>query len=333
VSPTGTLLLTRGDVASVLTLDSCMNAVEQAYRLENDRVSPPALLGVHARDGVVHVKAAGMELDRIYIAVKANANFFQNASRFGLPTIQGLIILFDGGNGYPLAVMDSIEITIQRTGAATALAAARLARTDARVATICGCGNQGRIQLKALTRVLALERAYAFDVDELQAVQFAIELMQELGITVHAVKDLAPPLAESQVVVTCTPSRQPLLDRGSVAPGTFVAAVGADNPAKQELDPTLFVSGKVVVDDLEQCARIGDLHHALDAGVLTRDEVYATLREVITGSKPGRTAPDEVIIFDSTGTALQDVAAAVTVYERALISGAGVAMDFARHVG
>jgi alanine dehydrogenase len=119
------------------------------------------------------------------------------------------------------------------------------------------------------------------------------------------------------------------LMRGDVRPGTFVAAVGADNPLKQELDPELMAANKVVVDILEQCATIGDLHHAIEAGVMLKTDVYAELGRIITGRIPGRTSNEETIIFDSTGTALQDVAAASIVYEKALGAGMGVRLNLA----
>jgi ornithine cyclodeaminase/alanine dehydrogenase-like protein (mu-crystallin family) len=285
------------------------------------------VLSVPARDGGFHIKAAGLQLDRTYFAAKINGNFFQNTPRFGLPNIQGVIVLCDGDNGYPLAVMDSIEITIVRTGAATAVAAKYLARQDSQVATICGCGNQGRIQLRALTRVRPLQRAYAFDADAGQARRFADAMSAELGIEVTAISDLARAVAQSDICVTCTPSRQPFLNRGEVRPGTFIAAVGADSPEKQELDPALLASNPVVVDILEQCATIGELHHALEQGLVTRADVRAELGEVIVGRKPGRASDAETIIFDSTGTALQDVAAAAIVYEKALSAGRGVGLN------
>lgn len=117
--------------------------------------------------------------------------------------------------------------------------------------------------------------------------------------------------------------------RGDVRPGTFVAAVGADNPKKQEIDPALMASGKIVVDILEQCAAIGDLHHAIEAGAVTIADVCAELGEIVAGRKPGRTSAEEIVIFDSTGTALQDVAAAAVVYERALHSGVGLSLNLA----
>jgi ornithine cyclodeaminase/alanine dehydrogenase len=249
--------------------------------------------------------------------------------RSGLPLIQGTIVLCDAENGYPLALMDSIEISIVRTGAATAVAAKYLARADSRVATVCGCGNQGRVSLKALMKVRPLEIVYAFDSDHAQAQRFAEELSAELGIDVRAVNNLGEVVRGSDICVTCTPSKQPFLKREHVSPGTFIAAVGADNEEKQELDPTLMVSNKVVADILEQSATIGDLHHALEKGLVTRGDVHAELGEVIAGTKPGRVDTDEITIFDSTGTALQDVASAVIVYEKAVNAGIGLQLSFA----
>ena len=330
MKPSDTLLLSRADVAALLSLDECIAAVEGAFKLDAEgRSLRPAVLGVPARGGGFHVKAAGLELSRTYFAAKVNANFSQNFERFGLPAIQGVIVLCDGENGYPLALLDSIEVTILRTGAATAVAAKHLARPRSRTATVCGCGNQGRVQLRALSRVLPLERAYAYDADEGRARLFADEMTRELGIEVVAAGELADAVRRSDVCVTCTPSRRYFLRREDVAAGTFVAAVGADSEAKQELQPELLAAGKIVVDVLEQCAAIGDLHHAIEAGVVTRGDVYAELGEIVSGRKPGRTSAEEITIFDSTGTALQDVAAAAIVYEKAARLDRGVRFAFA----
>src|SRR5262249_50749889 len=140
--------------------------------------------------------------------------------------------------------------------------------------------------------------------------RFAEELSAELRIKINAVTDLAQAVRNSDICVTCTPSTRHFLKKEDVTPGTFIAAVGADNPEKQELDPALLSTNKVVVDNLDQCAAIGELHHALENSLTTRESVHAELGEVIAGSKARRTSPGEIIIFDSTGTALQDVAAA-----------------------
>jgi alanine dehydrogenase len=326
----GTLLLRRSEVTALLGVEECIAAVEQAFKLYAEgKITPPGILGIHAQDGGFHIKAGLLELGRSYFAAKTNANFPQNTKRFGLPLIQGIIVLCDGENGYPLALMDSMEITIIRTGAATGVAAKYLARPDARIVTICGCGNQGRISLKALACVRPLTRAHVFDIDENQAQQFADELSKELDIEVKTVNDLAKAVRESDICVTCTPSKRYFLNREYVSPGTFIAAVGADHEEKQELDPALMVSTKVVADLLDQCATIGDVHHALEQGLITKADMHAELGEVIAGKKAGRISDDEIIIFDSTGTALQDVAAAAIVYEKAVQSRRGFWINFA----
>ena len=151
---------------ALLDLDECISAVEAAFRDHAEgRSLPSGVLGIHAGAGGFHVKAAGLLRERPYFAAKLNANFPDNPKRFGLPTIQGVVALCDAENGSLLALLDSIEITLQRTGAATAVAARYLARADARVAVICGCGRQGRIQLRALQKVLPLRTAWAFDTE------------------------------------------------------------------------------------------------------------------------------------------------------------------------
>jgi ornithine cyclodeaminase/alanine dehydrogenase-like protein (mu-crystallin family) len=284
---------------------------------------------MHTEGGGFHVKVGLLDLDRTYFAAKVNGNFPENGSRCGLPTIQGVIVLCDARYGTPLAVMDSRDITALRTAAATAVAAKCLAREDSRTITICGCGNQGRVQLKALLCVRDLQDVFAYDKDGENVVRFARELASDLKIAVVPTDDLSAAVRQSDICVTCTPARQPLLGLEDVSPGTFIAAVGADNPQKQELHPSLMAGSKIVCDILEQCALMGDLHHALEAGVVTRANVYAELGQVVAGKKRGRESPDEIIVFDSTGMALQDVAAAAVVYEKAQRQGCGVRLSFA----
>src|SRR5262245_2762075 len=209
---TETRILTRQDVQALLDWDECIAAVENAFRLHAEgRSLAPGVLGVPARNGGFHVKAAGLELGRSYFAAKTNGNFPDNPSRHGLPAIQGVVVLCDASDGRSLAVMDSGEVTVRRTAAATAVAAKRLARPDTDTVTICGCGTQGRAQLRALARVLPLVRAYASDMDAAAAEAFAAELSTELGLDVRVASDLSGALEHSGACVTCTPSRKPVL--------------------------------------------------------------------------------------------------------------------------
>ena len=314
-----TALISRGQVAELLTLDICIDAVESAFRLLGEgKVARPETLGVHVADGGFHVKAGAAALDREWFAAKINANFPRNPDRFGLPTIQGLVCLFDAENGQPLALLDSTELTALRTAAATGVAAKHLARPDSTTATVVGCGRQGKAQLRALGRVLQLGRAFALDADPARAEGYANDMASELAIEVTPVEDLPFALSETDVLVTCTPSRTPFVRRKDVRPGTFIAAVGADDEGKHEIEEALMAASVVVVDLLPQAALIGDLHHAIAQGHMRVEDVRAELGAVVAGRAPGRTSLEEITIFDSTGIALQDLVAAVAVYERAL---------------
>ena len=330
-APSETLVLCRADVVRALPMPDCIDAVERAFaRHARGETIPPGVLGAHVDGGGFHIKAAGM-LDAVggrpVFAAKVNANFPGNPDRHALPTIQGVIALFDAADGRVLALLDSIEVTSLRTAAATAVAARYLAPDAPAAVTICGCGEQSRYQLRALACVRPIARVAATDVSAARARGFAADMSAELGVDVRVVGDPMEAARDTTIWVTCTPARRWLLGRAHVAPGAFVAAVGADNPEKQEIEPELLAASAVVADVLEQCATIGDLHHALDAGVMRREDVRAELADVVAGTRPGRLAADEIVVFDSTGTALQDVAAAALVYERALAAGAGLAVD------
>ena len=298
------LVLGRADIERVLTAEACIAAVEEAFRAHAlGKVPAPGILGMHAAGGGFHVKAAFLGA---YFAAKVNANFPGNTDR---PTIQGALILFDTRNGTPLAIMDSASITALRTAAATAVAAKYLARPECGTALICGCGAQAAAQLQMLLAVRTPQRVLAYDRDATRAAAFAERFKGS------AVSNLAEAVRTSDIVITCTTAERYLVAREMVQPGAFVAAVGADNEHKQEIDPQLLAAAKVITDLTEQAARIGDLHHAIAAGVMSAGQVHAELGEVIAGHKSGRARPDEIIVFDSTGTGLQDVAAAAAVFE------------------
>jgi alanine dehydrogenase len=209
------------------------------------------------------------------------------------------------------------------------VAAKYLARKDSRIVTICGCGNQGRVQLRAIRRACPIEEAFAWDIQKDAAEKFSIAMAAELGIAVTPVSDLPAALQQSDVCVTCTSAKKFFIHEKDVPPGMFIAAVGADNEDKQELDPALLgPRNKVVADVVAQCAGIGDLHHALAAGMAAVYGIHAELGEIVCGKKPGRTSEEEITIFDSTGMALQDVASAALVYEKAVTAGKGMRLDF-----
>ena len=326
----GTLLLRRRDVEKLLSLRDCINAVEEVFRLQgHGKIPRSEILGVKAPNGGLHVKAGLLPRGQSYIVAKLNTNFPGNPTQFRLPAIQGLIAVYDAENGRPLAVLDSIDITIKRTAAASAVAAKYLARKNSSVVTICGCGEQGRAQLRALVSVLRLKKVRAFDLDDRAATNFAAELSRDLKIAIEPVRDLTNAIQNSDLCVTCTPATEFFVRKQVIAPGTFIAAVGADDAHKQEIDPALIASSKIVADSLEQSCTIGDTHHAIAKGLMRKEDVYAELGEIVAGKKCGRTSDDEIIVFDSTGFAMEDAVAAAAVYEKARAAGIGRYFKFA----
>lgn len=323
------LLLGRREVAALLSIDDTIAALEAAFAAQaRGATQGPVSASLQAIDGCFHAKGAGLAAGGArYAAFKINGNFPHNPERHGLPTIQGLIVLADAERGTPLAVMDSIEITALRTAAATAVAARRLAPPDARRATIAGCGVQGWAHARALRCVLPGIELLLHDLVPERMADLVARVRSELGGGVFAAPALEAAARASEVVVTCTTARQPILRRDWIAPGALVAAVGADAPAKQELETELVAGSRVVVDDLDACAAGGELRHALAAGLMRREDVAARLADVVAGS-PVRAEQGDVVVFDSTGIALEDVAAAVVVYERAAAQGIGARLDF-----
>ena len=323
-----TLLLSRSEVDRLLSMTECIEAVEKMFRQLGEGKLPPAgILGIKSPHGGLHIKAGLLPGYRDYIVAKLNTNFPRNRAEHDLPTIQGLIMLCDGANGLPLAVMDSIDITIKRTAAASAVAAKYLARPNSSVATICGCGQQAAAQLLAISSVLPLQKIYAFDSDFAAAENFAEAFGPEHAI--EPTRDLSSALRKSDVCVTCTTATNFFITREDVSPGTFIAAVGADDSHKQEIDPTLMSSAKVVADNLEQSCTIGDTHHAIAASLMKKEDVYAELSEIVAGRKSERINDDEVTVFDSTGIALEDAVTAVSVYEKTFSQKTASRFDFA----
>jgi alanine dehydrogenase len=327
LAPPPALFLRRSEVAALMSPAAYLAAVEAAFRsYANGDACVPMPMHIPVQRGGIHAKGALVTLDRPYVAVKVNGNFPGNPQHHGLPTIQGVVLLYDATNGSLLAVIDSIEITLMRTAAASALAARYLAREDASSVAICGCGAQGRAQLTALAGVASLRHAFAWDIDPEKAPEFAREMTVALGFEVTAVQSVRDATWRSDIIVTATSAQTPFLTLACVAAGTFVAAVGADSPHKNELAADLLAGSKIVVDTLSQCEVMGDLHHAIGAGTVASSDVHAELGDLVVGRKPGRTNPYEITVFDSTGVAIEDAASAAWIYRRAVTGNAGTSI-------
>ena len=262
------LIITRRDIRRAMQPSDYLAAVELGFRAgAMGKAGSPQPMHLPVARGGFHAKGASMSLGRDYVAVKINGNFPGNPVKNGLPTIQGAICLADGSNGVLLAVIDSVEVTIQRTAATSALAAKLLAQPDSATLLVCGCGEQGRAHAAAMRAVLPITRVLLwdreFDVAEALAAQLEAVAVESLGAAA----------GQADVIACCTTANEPYLDLGMVRPGTFIAAVGADSPDKSEIAPALMSAATVVTDVTSQCLEMGDLHHAIRAGAMAAANV------------------------------------------------------------
>jgi alanine dehydrogenase len=224
----------------------------------------------------------------------------------GLPTVMGLVLLSDASNGVPVAVLDAGAVTALRTGAAAVLAAETLGRNDAQSTAVVGAGVNG--VAAARTFVARGRDVGLYDVDRTRAEQAAAEI----GARVVVDRDEA---LAADLLVTMTPGHEILLPERALRPGQHVSLMGADGPGKAEIAVEELVRTRVFADDWEQASHNGELVHAVEAGVLTRDDV-TELGAVLAGDAPGRQGDDEITAFDSTGLAIQDLAIALAAMER-----------------
>ena len=325
-----TIILTATDVRSVLDMPACIDAVEVAFRMLGEGTAArPVVSSVRALAGGFHIKSALFaRREAEYFVSKTNANYPANSSKHGLPTIQGTLVVHDATNGVPLAVIDSIEITAMRTAAATAVAAKYLAPANSETLAIVGCGLQGLQHVRALSAPRRFRRVSLFDVVDSSSRALAQRIEREFGLSATIAPTIADAVRGVDIIVTCTTSTDFLLGSELVAPGAFIAGVGVDAEHKKELSPELLGRSRVVVDVLEQCTAFGDLHNAIAHGAMEASDVHAELGAIVAGTRIGRTSNDQTFVFDSTGMALQDAAAAVLVVERARAAGCGVQVQF-----
>jgi len=245
----------------------------------------------------------------------------QNPSR-GLISVMAVLIYNDPETGYPLAIMDATEITAYRTGAAAAIASKYLARRDSHTLGVVGAGFQAHTQILAHAELFSPISINAFDVSQ-SAVDNLVSALPQFKIKSCSIQEAVA----SDIVCTLTPARGPVVKKEWIIPGTHINAVGADAPGKQELDPSILKDAVVVVDDLKQASGSGEINVPIQKGIYSIDELYGTLAEVVVGKKKGRTDNKAITVFDSTGIAVEDIAVAGLLFEKAQQKGGYPSID------
>lgn len=324
------LVLTREDMESLVTMEDAIAAVEEGFKaLNSDRavVPFPVALNVPDGNGDVHIKPGYIKGTPSY-TVKIASGFYDNPAR-GLSASHGMLLLFDSKTGHPLCFeVDRCFLTDLRTAAAGAAAARVLAKDHVSRVGVIGTGTQARLQVIALSKVREFRELNVWGRDHEKAEAYASEMSETLGIEVRAARTAEDAVRSSEVVITATMSTSPVVRAEWISPGTHITAMGSDEPGKQELDTKVLArADKVVVDSLRQCARLGELHHALEDGSMSEEDVHAELGEILLGKRPGRESEAEITVCDLTGTAVQDVAISQFVYEKAKSSGKGFRME------
>jgi alanine dehydrogenase len=321
------VLLSGHDLRRLLNPKVVIEALREAYAaLADNQGDQGRSVGFMIDGGSIHVKSGLLPGSRLAFASKVNVNLPDNWKLRQLPTIQGMVVVSDAKDGRPLAMMESITLTGIRTAATAALAAEYGARKHSSRVAIIGCGAQAGFQLEAVRAVFPVETVRVFDVDTARADAFA-GAHSTATFSVATASSVRDAVIDVDICITCTTSKSPVLTDDLDLRGCFVAAIGADNPEKQEIAPALMRRARILVDEIEACASGGDLNHALRAGTMSKDQVHAELADLAAGRKLGRMIEEELVVFDSTGSGVQDVAAAWVAYREANRTGIGVRFD------
>lgn len=306
------IVLSESDVERLLTMKGVMDAVERTLKaLAEGRAHLPLRTRVRSeRYGGDILSMPALVEDFGLYTTKIVSVYPENPKR-GLPTINASLIVFDASTGTPLALMAASHLTAMRTGAITGVATKYLARRDARVLAVIGCGVQGRTQALGVAEARRLEEVRAYDVVREKAERYAEEMSRRLGIDVRVAGSAEEAVKGADIVVTATTSSEPVVKRSWLSPGVHINAIGAYTPEMRELDTETIVDAKVVVDLREAAlAEAGDIIIPIREGAFSEDRIHGELGEIVAGKKPGRESEDEITVFKSVGLAVQDTAAA-----------------------
>ncbi len=326
------ILLNKKNVQDILTMPGCIEIVEEAFRQlalgtvlmpQRTAIRIPQYHGLHLGMPAY----IGGELDTL--ALKVVTVYPDNPSQHQLPTTIGVLLLNDARTGAPLAIMDAGFMTAMRTGAVSGVATKYLAREDARKVGVFGAGVQAETQLMAVCAVRPIESVFVFDAFPDKANAYAEHMSKLLNVPVTPVDNARAAVSGMDVIIAASSAAQPIFDGAWLEPGQHINGVGSHSPAARELDTATIVRSKVVPDYLDAClVEAGDIIIPINEGAFSKEQIHASLGEIIAGMKPGRESAEEITLFKSVGLAIQDAATASFVYRKALESKAGMEFGF-----
>jgi len=323
------LLLTRNEVMKVLDMSDCMKVVEKAFaELASGTAVMPLRINITPPDGqALYMPAYLKEMGAL--ACKVVTSYKNNPLKHNMPTIIGKVLLQDPETGDVICIMDGGYLTAVRTGAVSGVATKYLARTDqGQKAGIFGTGVQGKAQLWAMAVARDLAKAYVYDTVDEAVTNFIKEMSIKLSLEIVKADSPGHILEEADIICTATTSPTPIFDGDKVREGTHINGIGSHTPNTRELDTAIIKRSKIIADSYEACLNeAGDIMIPIHEGVIDKSHLYAELGEVITGKKPPRADDKEITLFKSNGLAIQDVAAAKLVYDKAVQARIGTEIE------
>ena len=312
-----TLLLNSDDVNENAQMGELIPVIEDAfaaYERGDAQMPPKSYIDLPQYNGDFRSMPAYLDAGEWDAAgIKWVNVHTDNNEKYDLPTVLGTMIYSDPKNAFPLAVMDGTSLTQLRTGAAAAVATDHLAVEDATSMGIVGAGVQSYTQLEAIATIRPIEEVVISDLDEERVAKFINAFEDRFEVRAGSIADAAA----CDVLSTVTPVESPIVSREDVGEHTHINAMGADAEGKHELADEVLLDAKLVIDDYEQTTHSGEINVPWSEGVLTDEDIYGAIGEIVVGALDGRTDADGITVFDSTGLAIQDVAAARVVYEHA----------------
>ena len=308
-----TMILRKDDVRSLLDMKEIIGVVEHVFiALEQGKTDMPPKSYLLVKDGDFRAMPAAVPGA---VGIKWVNSHPGNPTK-GLPTVMAVLIYNDPVTAYPLAVMEAGEITAYRTAATSAIASKYLARPESSILGLVGAGYQAYTHIPAISQIFSLKEIRVYDILS-TAVKKLMDSMPDYPVKSCSLEETSA----ADIVCTLTPSRKPVINRKWIKPGAHINAVGADGKGKQELDPAILKDAVVVVDDIRQASSSGEINVPISQGLFSTEDVYANLSEIIAGKKKGRTTTSSITLFDSTGIALEDMASAKLLYEKAKAKG------------
>jgi len=319
------LLLSRNDVMKVLEMPDCMEVVEKAFvELANGTAVLPLRIPITPPDGLaLYMPAYLKELGAL--ACKVVTVYKNNPKLHNMPTTIGKVLLQDPATGDVICIMDGGYLTAVRTGAVSGVATKYLAREDkGQVAGIFGAGVQAKMQLWAVAVARDLKKAYVYDISDEAVGKFSSEMSGKLNLEVIRAKSPDEVLAQCDIICTATSSPTPIFNGAKVKEGTHINGIGSHTPNARELDTNIVMRSKFIADSYEACLKeAGDIMIPIKEGAITEKHMHAELGEIVTGKKPAREIQSEITLFKSNGLAIQDVATAKLIYDKAVEAGIG----------